>query len=224
MQTILTIKFLQLGGLWDGREATHSGFKSLLNKFVQKKVVQFTRNTFKSVTDLTCFRLQFPLSQRRKRRVLFTQAQVNAFCPLCTRYPITCTLGHRLISGTRYPVSDISDISDTRYLASDVRKPDSKCAWYLLSDMDTAYPCCTAYQVWWLREKYLPVLSSELEPFSFYLVLVVGLEVKHEQRCEIMAFCYFLLTCHIFVSAKLITFSSRFPAEGEKESFSLRHR
>ena len=38
----------------------------------------------------------------------------------------------------------------------------------------------TAYLVWWLSEKYLPdVLFSELEPFSSYLVLVVGMEVKH---------------------------------------------
>ena len=57
--------------------------------------------------------------------------------------------------------------------------------------MDTAYPCCTAYQVWWLREKYLPVLSSELEPFSFYLVLVAGLEVKHGMGVKLWHFAIF---------------------------------
>ena len=53
--------------------------------------------------------------------------------------------------------------------------------------MDTAHPCCTVYHVWWLSEKYLPVLSSELEPFSLLNCAHCGSggEIHEQQRYEV---------------------------------------
>ena len=106
--------FFQSGWLWDGRQTTHSGFKSdLLKRSSPNQSFKITLTQQEYVRpSLHCIPIpgkflqpfcnknnpneplspQFPLSQRRKRRVLFTQAQVDAFYPL---YLIPGTL-HRI--------------------------------------------------------------------------------------------------------------------------------
>ena len=76
--------------------------------------------------------------------------------------------------------------------------------------------------------KSICLSSCELEPFSFYLVVIGVLAVKFKSSLGMKIWhfaCRELLICHILISElNLITFSSRFPAEGEKESCSLRRR
>ena len=162
--------------------------------------------------------LQFPLSQRRKRRVLFTQAQVNAFC---TPHPIPDTL-HRISTWYLAPgiFYLIYQIPDTRYLMSENQIPLDIC--YLIWTQPT-FAAQLIMCGGWVKSIYL---SSELEPFSSYLVLIAGLEVKfkNSRGMKVWHFAGQAKMSHFCICAKLTTFSSRFPAEDEKESFSLRHR
>ena len=211
-------KQFQLGRVWDGRKTAHSGLKSL---FCANQKGE--RAHLSQIQNFTHFHLQFPLSQRRKRRVLFTQAQVNTFCPL---YPIPDTL-HRI---SWYLGPGVLCLWYLRYRTHDTwhlmsRWPDS--AWYLLSDMDTANHLLHAFLCGGCV-KSICLSSCELEPFSFYLVVIWVLEVKFKSSLGMKIWhfaCRELLICHILISElNLITFSSRFPAEGEKESCSLRRR
>ena len=102
----------------------------------------------KSVTDFTNSRLQFPLSQRRKRRVLFTQAQVNAFCPL---YPIPDTL-HRiswyLAPDILYLIYLIYPIPDTWLLMSENQIPNALDICYLIWTQPTLAAQCIMCGGW----------------------------------------------------------------------------